>query len=72
MTERAVRATIDAPGLGLTKGRTYRFLRWGADRRGRGPYVLLVNDRGKEVRVFQPTRALADLPKKEPDAGQDL
>jgi len=46
-----VRSRITNPEPGLTKGRRYRFIRFGFYQ---GPYFVIVNDRKEEISIYDP------------------
>lgn len=58
-----VRSKITNKEPGLTKGKKYRFLRWGF---WQGPYFEIVNDRDEVIAIYDPEKYLhtEDIKKK--------
>lgn len=50
-----IRSKITNRVPGLTKGKAYKFLRWGF---WQGPYFEIVNDRGETVAIYDPEKYL--------------
>ena len=53
--ETTVRSKITNKVPGLTKGKKYKFLRWGF---WEGPYFEIVNDRGQVMAIYDPEKYL--------------
>lgn len=50
-----IRSKITEKTPGLTKGKAYRFLRWGF---WEGPYFEILNDRKEVVAIYDPEKYL--------------
>ena len=50
-----VRSKITNKVPGLTKGKKYKFIRWGF---WDGPYFVIVNDRGETMSIYEPEKYL--------------
>lgn len=54
-TDTTVRSKISNRVPGLTKGKAYKFLRWGF---WQGAYFEIVNDRGETIAIYDPEKYL--------------
>jgi len=54
-TDKTVRSKVTEPVPGLTKGKAYKFIRFGF---WRGGYFTIINDRGEEISIYDPDKYL--------------